>query len=273
VRYLDFEIKSDIRAKNPFIGSTIRGALGKALKKSVCINPKGECEGCFLASNCIYYSFYEEKNRFLNYRLDFNLYPEYFNFKYILFNEAIDKYRYLLLALESIFKREGIGRDREKSRNLEILYNGEILYSGGDFKRVEVEPKEFTPYSSAPYEVKLKLITPLRLKRKGRFLKSDNLDIKDILISILGKKAFYDKEEKGVIEKFPKIIDRDLVFKDFSRYSNRQNRRLKIGGVVGEMRLSDITLETYNLLKYGEITGVGKLNSFGLGKIEIEDLR
>nr|WP_255531416.1 CRISPR system precrRNA processing endoribonuclease RAMP protein Cas6 [Nitratiruptor sp. YY09-18] len=75
------------------------------------------------------------------------------------------------------------------------------------------------------------------------------------------------------MEKFPKVVKKDLKFMDFSRYSNRQKTKMKVGGIVGEIVVDGLDKQTYELLKYGEIVGVGKLGSFGLGKIEVEDLR
>jgi len=87
--------------------------------------------------------------------------------------------------------------------------------------------------------------------------------------SNLQESEINDKEFLNI----PKVIKKDLKMVDFTRYSNRQRKKLKIGGIVGEMIIEGLTFQTYQLLKYGEISGVGKLNSFGLGKIELEDIK
>src|ERR1700753_237323 len=38
----------------PFLGSTLRGAFGHALKRSVCIMRPRDCERCLVADRCIY---------------------------------------------------------------------------------------------------------------------------------------------------------------------------------------------------------------------------
>jgi hypothetical protein len=38
----------------PFLGSTLRGAFGHALKKTVCVAPHRDCERCMLVDRCIY---------------------------------------------------------------------------------------------------------------------------------------------------------------------------------------------------------------------------
>ena len=271
MKYIKFDIKTPIDAPE-FIGSMIRGVLGGALKDVVCINPSFDCKECFAKDDCIYYKFYEEKNRFVNYRLDFNLYSKKIEFGLYLFNDAVDKYPYILSAIFKAFSQKGIGYKRETTEDFEIYYDNNIIFKAGEFSNnIKAEPKEFESSSFSPI-IKLKLITPLRLKRDGRFLKSDNLDIKDILISAISKKSFFEQTKKEHIEQFPSVVMKDLAFKDFTRFSNRQKRKMKVGGVVGEMIINNLTPQTYNLLKYATITGVGKLNSFGLGKIEIEEL-
>jgi len=43
-------------------------------------------------------------------------------------------------------------------------------------------------------------------------------------------------------------------------------------GILGEMVITGIDKRSYQLLKLGELVGVGKQTVFGLGRIEIEDL-
>ncbi len=252
-----------------FLGSTLRGAFGAALKDVVCVNPKFECEGCFAADNCLYHEFFEAKNRFHNFRFDFKLYPKDLQFGLYLFNEATQKYPYVLSALHRMIERKGLGARREKLKIGSMKINGETIYDG-EFKSLQIEPKNFENDDFRPV-AKVKLITPLRMKRGGRFLKPDNLDIKDILISIIKKRAHFDGEEI-VLDSFPKVVMKKLEFRDFTRYSNRQRTKMKVGGIVGEMIVSDLSPQSYELLKYGEVSGVGKLNTFGLGKIEVEDI-
>jgi len=336
MKCIKFTITSSLQAPL-FIGSMIRGAMGGALKEVVCVNPSFECKDCFAKDNCLYYEFYEQKNRFLNYRLDFKLNPKNIEFSYYLFNEACSKYPYILSAIEKLFTKKGLGVRRETTNDFKIYYKNELIYDGNNFKNIKIKSthhpelvsesknnasirhseldseshsKELTSHSKLvseshskeltshfklvsesqnnasirhseldsesnpkpPTIIKLKLTTPLRLKKNGRFLKPDTLDIKDILISIIGKKAFFENSQKENIEQFPTVVMKDLKFIDLTRYSNRQKTKMKVGGIIGEMVISNLTPQTYNLLKYGEITGVGKLNSFGLGIIEIENL-
>ena len=49
----------NLRAKErttlpPFLGSTLRGAFGHALKDAVCVMPHRNCERCMLVDRCLY---------------------------------------------------------------------------------------------------------------------------------------------------------------------------------------------------------------------------
>ncbi len=272
MEYLRLYIKSLDKNFTPpqFLGSMIRGAFGVSLKEVVCINPSFDCGNCFAKETCIYYEFFEAKNRFHHFRLDFALEPKNLEFGVTLFNEAVQKYPYILSALHRMLIQKGLGSKREKIEDFMIFNENQIIYDG-EFEKTKLEPKKFVCDKFCP-KVKIELITPLRMKREGRFLKPDSLDIKDILLSIKKKRAFYDGEDMR-IEDFPKLIVKDLQMVDFSRYSNRQKTKMRIGGIVGEIVVDNLTPQTYELLKFGEIVGVGKLGTFGLGKIVIRDLK
>src|SRR5689334_3253009 len=38
----------------PFLGSTLRGAFGHALKEAVCVMPHRDCDRCILIDKCLY---------------------------------------------------------------------------------------------------------------------------------------------------------------------------------------------------------------------------
>ncbi|RMH50960.1 MAG: hypothetical protein D6682_05755, partial [Zetaproteobacteria bacterium] len=51
----------DGRLPRQLLGSAWRGALGHALKRTVCIFKHGACDGCPLLSSCTYPLFYETR--------------------------------------------------------------------------------------------------------------------------------------------------------------------------------------------------------------------
>ena len=268
VQSIQFIVKANF-SPPPFIGSMVRGALGQSLKEVVCVNPSFECEGCFAQESCLYYDMYEAKKRFHDFRLDFELWPKSLEFGIRLWGEAKEKYPYILSALHRVLSVKGLGTKRERVKNFKIWSDGEPVYDGKSFIQRRLEPKSFQIDTFCP-EVTLRLRTPVRLKKDGRFLRSNNLGIEDLLISIARKRGFYEGKQIH-IETFPKVEAKELKMIDFTRYSSRQKSKMRIGGVIGWMRLRDLTPQTYELLRFGEIVGVGKLGTFGLGSMEVKE--
>jgi len=272
MRYTKIEVL--FHKKPPyFIGSQIRGAFGYALKSVVCINPSYKCEECFAKDNCIYFDFYEKRNSFHKYRLDFKLGEEFYDFGIYLFEKSCEKLPYILSSLQVMLTKNGLGKDRERVEEFSMFINGVDSYKD---KRITIPNeyiKEFRVDDFYP-NIKLELITPLRLKKDNRFIKVDNLTIDDLINSIYQRQMkLLDKEYK----KFPypikgEITKRELNFKELTRYSNRQKTKMMLGGIMGHIEIAGLNQESYRVLKLGELIGVGKQTVFGLGKIEVKEI-
>jgi len=274
-------ITVNIDKKPPFFtGSMFRGALGYALKKVVCINPSFECDNCFARENCLFYEFYEQKNVTHNYRLDIELGKQDYSFGFYLFNSATEKLPYVLSAIHQMLTEKGLGRDKVKLSDFTITVDGEEVYDGKEFRRFDfIEQKSIdfpnTPEAFdkiEPTNVLLKLKTPLRIKKNNRFLR-DTVELEDIVRSINQR---YTQLTTG--EPYAKlgytptytVISKSLEYKTLIRKSNRQKTTMNMDGVMGEIVLAGVDAKSVELLKIGEVIGVGKQTVFGLGKIEVK---
>ena len=274
MKYHYIEVKVNSKDKPPFFtGSMLRGAFGYALKKVTCINPSYKCEGCFAKDNCLYYSFYEKQNNYHPFRFDVKLDSNNYNFGLYLFNEATKELPYILSALHTMLTQNGIGKDNLTFENLEILVNKTTIYSNKEFKDLKIEPKAFKIDNFCP-NVKIKLLTPLRIKKQNRLLR-ENLELQDILRSIYQREQELNSGVKAHKLNYTPEVGTTLKllqYKQLKRKSNRQKQILNIDGLIGEMAVNNIDKESYRLLKLGELIGVGKQTVMGLGKIEIEEL-
>jgi hypothetical protein len=265
-----------VKTKPPyFIGSQLRGALGYALKKVTCINPSFICNGCFMASNCLYYSFYEEKNIFHKYRFDFELGKDYYDFSFYLFDDVCDKLPYLLSAFYLIFTQNGLGYDRKviEKEDLNIYINNISCIENGN---LNIPQKFITLFKIDEIysDIKLKFVTPLRLKKNNRFIRDDSFELKDIINSI------YQRQMRLIgysHKKFPypiegNIVKKEINYQKLTRRSNRQQTTMNLDGIVGEIEIKNLNKECFEVLKLGEIIGVGKQTVFGLGKIKLFNL-
>lgn len=247
--YTKLTFNSTSPKPHDFIGSKLRGILGYILKDEVCINPTLDCKNCFAQDKCVFYDMYEKQNKAHQYRFKFELYDKEFKFSLLLFG-TLQKYA-------------------NKISNA-------MLESLKDYKDVQmkVEKKEFTinNYSSI---VKIDFLTPLRIKANDKFAtNSKDLDFITILSSI--NRLYYDISskpyEKLNISKDYKIVSSHLKYKKILRQSNRQNKKMEFGGVMGDMIVSNIDKKSYELLKFAQLVGMGKNRVFGLGNIKVEDI-
>jgi CRISPR-associated endoribonuclease Cas6 len=271
--YTKINIKID--SKSPyFIGSQIRGALGYALKKVTCINPTYKCEGCFATNECLYYSFYEEKNSFHKYKLDYYLGKEKYDFDIFLFSESTDKLPYIISALHQMITTIGLGKEKKTFKDFQMFVNDISIYENEKLTFPKEYKKEFK-VDSYCQDILIQFITPLRIKKNGKFLrKGDNLSIFDIINSIYQKNLQLNSLDFQKIDFDIKgdIIKNELNYKQLTRQSNRQKTKMQMDGLIGEIEIKNIDEDSYKLLKLGEIIGVGKSTVFGLGKIKIKEL-
>jgi CRISPR-associated endoribonuclease Cas6 len=244
--YKKLTFKTKLHKPYEFIGSKVRGALGYALKEEVCVNPSYECTNCFAKDECIFYDFYEKQNITHSYRLDFKLEEEMYKFSILLFEDA-QKYEDKI-TLSTLNSMKEIKQIKHKSKTKKIKLKN---------------------YSSI---VKISFFTPLRIKRSNNFAR-DDIGIIEILNSISRRWSDLRKisHEREMFNE-PKVVSKNLYYKELTRRSLKQNTKMNLGGIMGEMVLSGVDKRVYEILKIGEVIGVGKSTVFGLGKIKVEGL-
>ena len=230
-----------------FIGSKVRGTFGYALKEEVCINPTFECANCFAAKECLFYKFYEKQNATHNYRLDYKLYSGKYKFSLLLFNEAQQEKDVIHKAMMASLKEYKEIAFKEKRKTLKIKKGSKVI--------------------------KLEFLTPLRIKKQNRFAIND-IELLDILLSIYRRNLDLQNlpYKRVEFDTSYKIVSKNLRYQELTRRSNKQNTKMNLGGLMGEMVISNLSKEVYDLLKIGEVIGVGKSTVFGLGKIKVEDI-
>ena len=257
-----------------FIGSQIRGAFGYSLKKTVCINPSYKCDNCFASDRCLYYQFYEQKNVFHKYRLDFKLGSLCYDFSLYLFDKDTHQLPYIISALHTMLTKVGLTKDRITYKKFDIYINDEKSLIDDKIELPKNTIKTFQ-IDNICQDIILNLVTPLRMKKNNKYIRDDNIELKDIINSI------YQRQMKILgngYRKFPfkikgNIVLKEINYKELTRRSNRQKTTMNLGGIMGKIKIENLNKECYEVLKVGELIGVGKSTVFGLGKIEIEGLK
>lgn len=174
----------------------LRGILGANLKKIACFQSNQNCRDCFLKENCAYSWLYEtyipKDNSVLKGR-DRGSHPffirsvnrrkdtEIFDIDTVLIGKAMDYIPYIFAAFEKA-GRDGILRERHKFSIDSVVCNGREILSNGNLMEPP-KPEELYVQSEKSSEkidndISIKLITPLRMKRKGEIV--ENPGIADI---------------------------------------------------------------------------------------------
>jgi len=287
-----------------FKGSMLRGAFGHALKKTVCALRRAQCTDCLLAASCGYAFIFEvaktvPDNGHGRPRVAARPHPfvlvsphlpqrffkagDGFNFGLTLFGRANDYLPHVVYAVEQMGE-SGLGRDAKKGQGrfrLEavesqgaVIYDRatKILHQPASLPRLGLEQPPPAPAES----VGIKLLTPLRLKHQNQLQDSlpFHLLIRTALRRISTLSEAYgggepDLDYSGLIRRAEKveIADSDCRWVDLKRFSNRQKSAMLLGGLEGHMTYAGEVGEFLPLLRFCEITNLGKQTAFGLGRI------
>ncbi len=286
----------------PYKGSTFRGGFGHALRRVICVNRGEKCTKCPLKMACIYPYIFEttspkdEKSKdsphpFIiepplsekrHYSRDDKL-----DLHLILIGQAINYAPYFIFAFEEL-GRLGIGKDRGKYRAVEVInigYDRETLIYDGD-SHIKDDCQMINTINMI-HEVSqlnhdritFRFLTPTRIKYKGKLTKDLNFEV--LMRNLLRRLSWlaeihcdekWDLDYKGLISRAKERVTTthsDLWWHDWERYSLRQDKKLKMGGFLGEITFEGELTEFLSFLKLGEYLHIGKGTVYGLGKYEI----
>ncbi|MDR3631412.1 MAG: CRISPR system precrRNA processing endoribonuclease RAMP protein Cas6 [Desulfocapsaceae bacterium] len=209
---------------------------------------------------------------------------EPFAFSIAVFGRANDYLPHLVYAVREMGKA-GLGKkapDQGRFR-LETVREKETVIFDGTTLRSQTQLLELTlgsPEEPPVKEIILTCLTPLRLKYDNQL--QDGLPfhllIRAALRRISSLEAAYAAGEpplnyKGIAARATSVHQfiAECRWTDFERYSNRQKTAMSFGGMLGRMGYQGEDLgEFLPLLRYCEITHIGKQTSFGLGRIKVE---
>jgi len=212
-----------------------------------------------------------------------------FDFHLLLFGEVNHSLPYFIYALDRMGKI-GIGKKVNGKRgrfSLEaVVHNGRTIYSGQDQRLLMPESPEVLSLShpkDAPkggFRLRLTLETPLRLKFRNR-LKADlpfHVLTRAMLRRISSLFTCYGHGEPaldypGLVKRAEavRVVNSDLRWFDWRRYSLRQDQGMLMGGMLGSVTYEGKMGDYLPLLDLCSKLHLGKQTAFGLGKIEITD--
>ena len=286
-----------------YLGNTLRGGFGKALRDTCCAFNSQECHKCLIGWRCVYGYVFESlrpPNAPVMRKYPHVPHPFVFHVGEIqpvdvspghrlpigltMIGRAQAFFPYFLVALLRLGEI-GIGRDRAKFNIARVeTKDGHVLYQAGRRSLGALPPPEKTLLTVRQGEVKeltIHLLTPLRLRTKGQVLRAFDfrafisafLRRLQLLISLHDPEGTFDLDVRGILEAAAgaQIIDSRVRWQDLERWSRRQRRKMPLGGLVGRVCVRADVGIFGGLLKLAEIVHVGRGTAFGLGQIRVEE--
>jgi CRISPR-associated endoribonuclease Cas6 len=278
-----------------YTGQTWRGGFGYALKKIACVTHEKQCQNCLLFKSCIYSYLFETpppSNAQLM-RL-YQTIPHPFvirpsgggklikgsslTIEFLLFGKSQQHLPYVVHAMKK-FGENGIGKDlipiELDTIEQNINNQWKTIYQQDFWQPIQSEKLTVAPL---PRSLTFHINTPLRIKSQNHIIKAEEFSFSHLFKNVLRRismiSAFHqdnllelDYKYLNELSEKVEIINKTLYWKELSRYSTRQKRRLHLDGVLGEFTIntSDIT-ELWPYIWLGQSTHVGKSTSMGLGQ-------
>ena len=278
-----------------FPGNAWRGALGHALKRSVCVTRQPQCQDCLLYRSCLYPYFWEtpphvgaEKMRKYEtaphpFVLDAEA-TEPLSLNFTLIGQAN---RHLPVFIHAL--TQAAAGPRGVSGNVLELVSVEQAASieGHDWRGIFAPGQALlahpvhTPGVPAPHaECTVEILTPLRVKREGRHVGPRDFTFADLFGNLLRRISMlsYFHTETPLQTDFKALMGAarqvtarvELEWVELSRYSKRQQSQMQLGGVVGRLTLADADLATFwPYLWLGQFTHAGNGATMGLGRYRL----
>ncbi len=276
----------------PYVGTMLRGALGYSLKRLFCIFKKRGCNSCPLKEFCFYYKIFEtpapEDSGFSADYLPhpFLLSPlpwRYENspsidFDFLLLGDFTRYFPYFLRAFIQMGEW-GLGGKRSHPRRILVMEKGKVLFSSTeeDFKNPEIRTMRLEDCPSRK-EITLEILTPLKIKERGRVVFPPNFPI--LMRSIFRRLSLLSHffEGKDLDVDFKELLRRaegvNLVEWEgrrvgVKRFSTRKKQKITLLGFTGRLKFKGDLSPFLPWLKAGEEFHAGKNTSFGFGKFRM----
>ncbi|PJG85619.1 CRISPR system precrRNA processing endoribonuclease RAMP protein Cas6 [Conservatibacter flavescens] len=283
-----------------YAGSTLRGAFGRALRKISCMTKQEDCKNCPLYRSCPYTQIFEtpppaehQLQKFSQVPNGYVIEPpqwgekqylagEQLSFELVLFGRLLHQLPLITFAFKRAFEYQ-VGKGKAILLDLQLFDEKSPLgyYSILEKGNIIDHPNSLHIPAHLPSEMELDIQTPLRIQENGQPLRPNAIKIERLLLGLAKRIALLHEFHHQPLaldfellrSQLSNIKDQKILhWQDWTRYSSRQDQRMKLGGVIGKWQLNGISEEWQRLLYIGQWLHTGKNATFGLGKYRITNL-
>lgn len=300
----DFTVETPLHLPE-YAGSALRGAFGNALRRVTCMTRERECKPCPLYRTCPYPQIFETPppenhslQKFSQVPNPYVIEPpvwgektyvpgEALGFHFVLAGRALAQLPFIVLAWQRAFLH-GIGRGDGTARLAavtRVLPEGEetVFTAQEGSLRPHETLLSLSPGPSPAYgggeDVTLRFTTPLRLQHNGKPIGPGELKPRDLLMALVRRSALmaefhtaqpFDLDFAQLAQQAECIEgEKRLHWRDWTRWSNRQQQKMALGGVLGEWALHGDLAPFLPFIELGQWLHVGKNATFGLGGYDL----
>ncbi|WP_420177189.1 CRISPR system precrRNA processing endoribonuclease RAMP protein Cas6 [Kerstersia gyiorum] len=283
-----------------YTGSMLRGAFGHALLALSSL-PHMQDQPCALQAVCPYCQIFatpplpaHSLQKFSQMPHAYVIEPPFegarslqagdtFRFSLVLIGKALGFLPTIVVAWERAL-RTGLNKQRVPCQLLTVTHeNGNVLWTMQDRRIMPIaNTTPLPPAQTLKQQATLHLASPLRLQKNGKPARSHTLDARTLLITLarrwqllldihLGSSApQQDFSTLAALATTIQLEAENLRWFDWGRFSQRQQKEMKFGGLMGTLSLHGNLQPFSELLHIGQWLHVGKNTSFGLGGYRIE---
>jgi hypothetical protein len=281
-----------------YAGSLLRGQFGAALRRTACMTGAKTCGGCPLLRTCPYPPIFETPAPAAQVAKKYSQVPNPFviepppfgtrcvaraealEFGMVLVGRALDQLPLVAFALERAFSR-GLGNKRVPGHLEDIVWqhtDGEVSVWDPEQRRLlSHEPCIVVPSFDGCSRAQLEIATPMRLPSQGHPLRPGEVTPRKLLTAILRRAGLLldiHANRPGMTRDAPQVARRAdsladcryLRWRDWTRYSSRQQAEMTLGGVVGSWEITGDLGPLAAWLWLGQWLHAGKNATMGLGR-------
>lgn len=291
-----------------YAGSTWRGALGDALRRSVCTLPQTTCEGCLLQSSCVYHRVFETPAgrepllaKGTSAPHPFILHPlqssgqsyavgDHLRIQLTLIGQAVSYLPYFIHSVQQM-GRQGLGQAKQGKYSLvQVLQEQQLgvedwvlIYSQttGVLAPLVFKPALIPPMPSA---LRVQFKTPFRSTHQGKLVDGTGFELASFLMGLIRRLSLLSAYH------VPQQLEADFVgLRDLARqlslhkahfdwyawrrYSNRQQHVISMDGLLGSFELHGSDWQVFwPWLWWGQWAHTGKGTVMGLGEYHLEPI-
>lgn len=288
----DFQVETPIRLPE-YAGSMLRGAFGNALRRTACMTREKDCKACPLYRSCPYPAIFETPAPDTHQLQKFSQIPNPYiieppewgervyqsgdtlSFNMVLIGRALQQLPLIAFAWQRAFAH-GVGHGTAVLRDIQHLdpdrpasiYDAgtnRLLPHTGQLQLPDTQSEAFT----------LDFHTPLRLQENGRALPPASLTARNLLMALARRVSllmeFHTDQPAGLdfaeLARLAQTVPfaHELQWRDWTRYSSRQQQKMQLGGATGQWQLRQVPPPFHALLQLGQWLHIGKNATFGLG--------